>query len=113
MVGTRGHGDRVLMEGGHLLPDDSPRDLAQVVREERGKRALHQAVDRGVGGVLGGLLVEMSHEGHDVGGEGASGLGDEEVDLCVCVLFTSSGGSGVPSSESCSKANQAKAKAGF
>ena len=30
--------------------------------------------------VLGGVLIELPHEGHDVGGECARGLGDEEVD---------------------------------
>jgi len=101
------------MKGDDLLADDRLRDAAEVVREERGVRACHQAVDRGVGLVVGGVFAELPHERYNVRGEGASGLGDEEVDLCVCVLFTSSGGSGVPSSESCSKANQAKAKAGF
>ena len=41
-----GHGDRVFMEGSDVLAHDRLRDLAQVVRKERGVRALHLAVDR-------------------------------------------------------------------
>ena len=51
-----------------------------MVRKERGVRALHQAVRRGVGLVGFGVLAELPHECHHVGGEGAGGLGDEEVD---------------------------------
>ena len=48
MVGARGHGDRVRVDGDDLLADDRLRDAAEMVREERGVRALHQAVRRGV-----------------------------------------------------------------
>jgi len=45
------------VEGLRDLAHARLRDLAQVVREERGVQALHQAVDRGVGGVIGGVRV--------------------------------------------------------
>ena len=55
------------------------------MREERGERALHLAVDRGVRGVLGGVPVELRHEGDDVRGERgrARGLGEKEVDIAA------------------------------
>ena len=48
------------VEGLRDLAHARLRDLAQVVCEERGVRALHQAVDRGVGGVIGGVRVQYS-----------------------------------------------------
>ena len=59
---------------------DSEMQQRWCAKNEECEPFINQAVDRGVGLVGGGVFTELPHEHHSVGGEGASGLGDEEVD---------------------------------